>query len=85
MYWWNSEKGTGYSIPYDRMIIHAVSRDTQRFSQPCIYMQLESLEDPEDIIDGDEQSENSPTTEVRVVIPEEELCTFSLLPDGKFI
>eukprot|EP00730_Choanoeca_flexa_P014164 TRINITY_DN6093_c0_g1_i1.p2 TRINITY_DN6093_c0_g1~~TRINITY_DN6093_c0_g1_i1.p2 ORF type:complete len:237 (+),score=47.90 TRINITY_DN6093_c0_g1_i1:1285-1995(+) len=41
--WWSAERGYGYAINYPDMMIHAVSRDLERFEQPCIYCYLDLI------------------------------------------
>ncbi len=40
----DADQSKGYSIDFHFITVHAISRDPNSFSSPCIYMQLESEE-----------------------------------------
>ncbi|CAH1781601.1 unnamed protein product [Owenia fusiformis] len=67
---WLSAEGTGFSLDYEQISLHAVSRDTTTFPEECLYLMIdgkltddrESGEDAED--DDDDESA---TTDVRFI------------------
>lgn len=74
---WNSENSVGFSIPYRRVILHAVSRQGDRMvNSPSIYMQIEFdpkfVSDDHDSSDDERESsgEDGVMVELSVVPPE---------------
>lgn len=47
--YWDASTGTGFTLEYPAISLHAVSRDLDAFPSPCIYCQLQQVdEDDED-------------------------------------
>uniref|UniRef100_A0A3B0NB55 Uncharacterized protein n=1 Tax=Theileria annulata TaxID=5874 RepID=A0A3B0NB55_THEAN len=47
--WLNSDPSRhSYSFPYKSMMFHAISKDTNLFKNPCVFIQLNVTEDEED-------------------------------------
>ncbi|KAF5153623.1 Regulator of volume decrease after cellular swelling family protein [Theileria parva strain Muguga] len=47
--WLNSDlSGHSYSFPYKSIMFHAISKDTNLFKNPCIFIQLNVTEEEED-------------------------------------
>lgn len=68
------------SLDYPRICLHAISRDTNSFSSPCVYL-LYSASPPDSASSGSDDEEEDPDvdelppTEVRVVPPSSDQCT----------
>eukprot|EP00056_Hartaetosiga_gracilis_P022106 m.28248 g.28248 ORF g.28248 m.28248 type:complete len:185 (-) comp9453_c0_seq1:18-572(-) len=58
--WWDASSSIGYAINYEDLMMHAISRNTEGFEFPCIYMQLDC--------DEEEEEENN-SSEGRLVLP----------------
>jgi len=69
---WASTEGQGFSLEYEHIMLHAVSRDTSAFPHPCLYMMVDANICPEDPpADGSSSDEEADSacsmTEVRFV------------------
>ncbi|EGD77353.1 hypothetical protein PTSG_08447 [Salpingoeca rosetta] len=85
MYWWCPARSTGYLLHYDQLVVHAISRDTERFQHPCIYMQIEPSSDAEgEDNDADDDGDARPM-EVRVVLasPDQLEATYEAMCQGQ--
>ncbi|GLT49261.1 hypothetical protein SLA2020_228300 [Shorea laevis] len=65
------DKTKGYAVDFLSISLHAVSRDPEAYSSPCIYSQIET-EDGEDESDGSDSENNevldlSKVTEMRLI------------------
>eukprot|EP00850_Spirogloea_muscicola_P000215 SM000001S04617 [mRNA] locus=s1:1251635:1253809:- [translate_table: standard] len=53
----------GYAVDFVSLTMHAISRDTDAYPHPCIYMQIQGREDDDEDhvgINGDEEAEGDP-------------------------
>ena len=55
--------GSGYSIDFPQLLMHALSRDTAYFPHPAIYCQLEQDDDEDDGVDDADDGEEAPSAE----------------------
>eukprot|EP00252_Welwitschia_mirabilis_P014583 TRINITY_DN3203_c0_g1_i1.p1 TRINITY_DN3203_c0_g1~~TRINITY_DN3203_c0_g1_i1.p1 ORF type:complete len:232 (+),score=50.39 TRINITY_DN3203_c0_g1_i1:177-872(+) len=61
IFWLNDEdSATGYSVDFLSLSLHAISRDPEAYSLPCIYTQIDTAES--DMESGDEGSEEEYST-----------------------
>jgi chloride channel, nucleotide-sensitive, 1A len=58
---------TSYAIKYHQVAMHAVSRDVQDFPLPCIYLQLDEGSEVMAVGGDDEEEDDEPIPEVRLV------------------
>ncbi|CAN6569266.1 unnamed protein product [Malus baccata var. baccata] len=67
----DTDKAKGYAVDFLSISLHAVSRDPEAYTSPCLYTQIET-EDDEDESDGSDSERNgdldlSKVTEMRLV------------------
>ncbi|EDQ84478.1 uncharacterized protein MONBRDRAFT_12744 [Monosiga brevicollis MX1] len=62
--WWSADRNYGYAVNYPDLMLHAVSRDVERFPEPCVFCYLD--------LEGDDASEvgESRLREVLFMLPQ---------------
>jgi hypothetical protein len=43
--WWKEADGYGFAINYPDVMVHAVSRDLEKFPHPCLYCYLDVVDE----------------------------------------
>eukprot|EP00049_Salpingoeca_infusionum_P019118 m.360314 g.360314 ORF g.360314 m.360314 type:complete len:217 (+) comp18966_c0_seq1:84-734(+) len=51
--WWNELGAQGFTVNYYDLVIHAISRTTSSFPEPCIYCQVDPGYDADEEEDGE--------------------------------
>ncbi|PIN01505.1 Chloride ion current inducer protein [Handroanthus impetiginosus] len=67
----DTDRAKGYAVDFVSVSLHAVSRDPEAYPSPCIYTQIETGADEEEVEDSDSESDDrlnlSKITEMRLV------------------
>mmetsp|Transcript_40113 Transcript_40113/g.76670 ORF Transcript_40113/g.76670 Transcript_40113/m.76670 type:complete len:182 (+) Transcript_40113:29-574(+) len=63
----DSDVSKGYSFPFRAISMHAVSRDSESFPHPCIYMQIEGAVEGYTPTEEEDEEDDDTATELRVV------------------
>lgn len=67
----DSDRAKGYAVDFISLSLHAVSRDPEAYPSPCIYAQIETGSEEDELEDSDSESDDMPNlskiTEMRLV------------------
>lgn len=63
--WVQADKSLTLGLSYPQIVMHAISRDTETFPKPCIYLQLD--EGSEDMVEDDDEDDDLPAPEAQLV------------------